>query len=96
MAGAVPGHHRTKTVEPIFGDDAGRHRHAGALPPSGLGTPLRQLATGAGGEFNEREMAVVRAAAARRRGGPEPNFEIVGSPLPPPARLPRGAHAREA
>ncbi len=76
------------TVEPIFGEDAGRHRHTGVLPPSGLGTALRQLAIGAGGDFNEREMAVVRAAAARRRGAPEPNFEIVGPPVPPPASSP--------
>jgi hypothetical protein len=86
------------TVQPLFGDDAGRHRYTGPLPPSGLGTPLRQLATGAGGDFNEREMAMVRAASsrgqlavegrrARGRGEQEPNFEIVGAPTPArPAR----------
>ncbi len=105
MVGSKGGHasvNRTAssaTVQPLFGDDAGRHRHTGPLPPSGLGTPLRQLATGAGCDFNEREMAMVRAASsrgqlavegrrARCRGEQELNFEIVGAPAPArPARL---------
>ena len=42
---------------------------------------MRQMATAAGGDFNEREIAVVRAASGarrtRNRGAKEPTFEIV-------------------
>lgn len=73
-------HRGITSVEPVFGADAAEHRHTGHLPPSGL-TLLLQRTVGAAGEFNEREMAVIRGASGtgtrRTRGITEPKFEIV-------------------
>ena len=68
------------SAEPLFGADASQHRHTGGLPASGLSS-MRQAVVGAGGDFNEREMTVVRAASAGRRSFGEPKFEIVSRTL---------------
>jgi len=75
---SIPQHGET-TTEPLFGADALQHRHTGRLPGSGLGTALCQQTVSAGGDFNECEMAVLRAAASgtrRSRSASGPKFEV--------------------
>jgi hypothetical protein len=87
---ATPQRLRTST-EPLFGSDAMQHRHTGSLPGSGLACRSRPTVVGAGGDFNEREMAVVRGVSGgrARSAGAEPRFEIVSSLPACDARLHR-------